>query len=45
MIIAKKKIAEMMNKILKLSDISLFILFDQSLSYSFAFSFAVHWIS
>jgi len=42
MIIAKEKIAEMMNEILKLSDISSFILSDQSLSHSFAFSFAVH---
>ncbi len=42
MIIAKKKIVEMMNEILKLSDASSFILSDQSLFHSFAFSFAVH---
>ncbi len=42
MIIAKEKITEMMNEILKLSDASSFILSDQSLSYSFTFSFAVH---
>ncbi len=42
MITAKEKIAEMMNEILKLSDVSSFILFDQSLSHSFTFSFAVH---
>ncbi len=42
MITAKKKIAEIINEILKLSDASSFILSDQSLSHSFAFSFAVH---
>ena len=42
MITAKEKIAEMMNEILKLSDASSFVLFDQPLPHSFAFSFAVH---
>jgi len=43
MITAKEKITEiMMNEILKLSDASSFILSDQSLFHSFAFSFAVH---
>ena len=42
MIIAKEKITEIMNEILKLSDASSFILSDQSLFYSFIFSFAVH---
>ncbi len=42
MITVKEKIVEMMNEILKLSDVSSFISSDQSLSHSFAFSFAVH---
>ncbi len=42
MITAKEKIAKIMNEILKLSDASSFILSNQSLPHSFAFSFAVH---
>ncbi len=42
MITAKEKVAEVVNEVLKLSDASSFVLFDQPLPHSFAFSFAVH---